>query len=150
MTAVFNAPSIDSAETISPNATLSRKNGVDSGRKRHTDPMAAKQSGLTQSELQALVRANAAFELVARSLKRDGETWWTIDIVLSDAEPLFISKARSKEERRVWKQLSALQRFLATEVPEVGRLTVELETMQPKGPNHASKKKNRSPTGKRT
>jgi len=112
--------------------------------------MAAKQTGLTQSELQALVRANAAFELVARSTKRGQETWWTIDVALSGAEPLFISKARSRSERRVWKQLSALERFVATEVPEVERFTVITETIKTKGSGHAKKKSQRPRSGKRS
>jgi len=79
---------------------------------------------LDQAQLQGLVRAQAAFELVAEPVKTGEETRWVMDVVLANGERLWLCKTRQKDQRKAWKQLSALHRFIENTVPEVDRITL--------------------------
>lgn len=95
--------------------------------------------GVDQSDLQLLVKTQTAFELVAQP-SVDGEaTVWTMDVVLGNGERVIVCKARRKTERKVWKQLSALHRFVRNTIPEVERFTV-LTAPDPLGIDHDNKK----------
>ena len=96
--------------------------------------------GLNQSELQLLVKTQTAFELVAVPSKDGDATVWTMDVVLGNGDRVMISKARRKTEPKVWKQLSALHRFVNTTIPEVERFTVLTAPLDRKGTDNANKK----------
>lgn len=109
--------------------------------------------GLNQAELQMLVRTQAPFQLVARSFKHGRQIWWKLDVVLSKGETVTVCKARRRHERKVWKQLSALQRFVQTTVPEVENFTVSNAPakLDRQGTRHDKKKSRRTkPRGKRS
>ena len=97
--------------------------------------------GLNQSELQLLVKTQTAFELVAVPLQDGGATVWTMDVVLSNGDRVMLTKARRKTECKVWKQLSALHRFVYKTVPEVERFTVLTTPLTPEqqGTDHAKR-----------
>ena len=82
------------------------------------------QIGLSQSNLQVLVRTHVPFEPVARPFAKGGDTWWMMDVVFPDGRTVMVSKARRKNERKIWKQLSALHRFLQSTLPEVESFAV--------------------------
>jgi len=96
--------------------------------------------GLNQSELQLLVKTQTAFELVAIPMKDGEATLWTMDVVLGNGDIAMVTKARRKTERKVWKQLSALHRFVHTTIPEVERFTVLTAPLDRKGTANANKK----------
>ena len=97
-------------------------------------------TGLSQSELKLLVKTQTAFELVAVP-RRDGTTMvWTMDVVLGNGDKVMVSKARHKTEHRVWKELSALHRFVKSTIPEVERFTVLTAPLDRKGTDNANKK----------
>ena len=83
--------------------------------------------GLNESDLKLLVMAKTAFELVARPLKDGRRIWWTIDVVLGDGKAVMLTKARRKYQRKVWRQLSALYKFVRATVPDVERITVLMD-----------------------
>ena len=63
---------------------------------------------------------------------------WTMDVVLGNGERVIVCKARRKTERKVWKQLSALHRFVLSTVPEVERVTF-LTAPDQQGTDHDKK-----------
>ncbi len=92
--------------------------------------MTADTQALDQAQLQGLVRARAVFELVATPVNDSAEPGWVLNIVLANGERLTLSKTREKGRRRVWKQLSAVHRFLQSTVPEVERFTVATQVVE--------------------
>jgi len=95
--------------------------------------------GLNQSALQLLVKTQTAFELVAVPRLEGTTTVWTIDVVLGNGDKAMVTTSRRKDEPKVWKQLSALQRFVQTTIPEVERFTVLNAPLDRKGTDHAIK-----------
>lgn len=93
--------------------------------------------GLNQSDLQLMVKTQAAFELVAVSHVEGTKTVWTLDVVLGNGDRAMVTTARRKGERKVWKQLSALHRFVHSTIPEVERFTVLTAPVDRKGTNNA-------------
>ena len=98
------------------------------------------ETGLNQSDLKLLVKTQTAFELVVTPSKDGDTTVWTMDIVLGNGDKVMVSKARRKTERRVWKELSALYRFVNNTIPEVERFTVLNAPLDRKGTDNANKK----------
>lgn len=96
--------------------------------------------GVNQSDLQLLVKTQAAFELVAIPSIDGGATVWTMDVVLGNGERVIVCKARRKTERKVWKELSALYRFVNKTIPEVERFTVLSAPLDRKGTDNANNK----------
>ncbi|MEM7284460.1 MAG: hypothetical protein AAF438_22920, partial [Pseudomonadota bacterium] len=60
----------------------------------------------------------------------------SLDVMLANGENVMVSKARFKQVRRTWKELSALYRFVASTVPEVERITVQTAPRNPEGTDH--------------
>lgn len=87
-----------------------------------------------------MVKTQAAFELVAVSHHEGAKTVWTMDVVLGNGDRAMVTTARRKDERKVWKQLSALQRFVHSTIPEVERFTVLTAPVDRKGTANANKK----------
>ena len=78
-----------------------------------------------QAGLRLLAGAGSKIELIAMPIKRGDAVWWTLDVVLSrnDRRPV-VKAQRRRSERKVWRQLSALHRFIGETVPGVSQITV--------------------------
>ena len=80
--------------------------------------------GLNKSELQLLAKANTVLELIALPIKDGGRTVWALDVVLSNGDTKMLTRTRLKDKHRIWKQLSALHRFVLKAAPEIDQFTV--------------------------
>ena len=83
-----------------------------------------------QAGLRLLADAGTKFGLIAAPKRRAGATWWALDVVLSHDDRRPVVKAqRRRGERKVWRQLSALYRFVRETVPGVSQITVMMNEL---------------------
>ena len=84
-----------------------------------------RREGVDQAGLRLLADAGTKFELIAAPMRRGDATWWALDVVLSHDDRRSVVKAqRRRNERKVWRRLSALYRFVRETVSGVGQITV--------------------------
>ena len=83
--------------------------------------------GVDQAGLRLLADARTKFELIAIPVRRGDATWWGLDVVLRrDGRRPVVKAQRKRSERKVWRQLSALYRFVRDTVPGVEQITVRM------------------------
>ena len=86
--------------------------------------------GVDQAGLRLLADAGTKFELIAVPKRRGDATWWALDVVLSHDNRRPVVKAqRRRSERKVWRQLSALYRFVRETVSGVSQITVMMKEL---------------------
>ena len=84
-----------------------------------------RREGVDQAGLRLLADAGTRFGLIAAPMRRGAATWWALDVVLSHDDRRPVVKAqRRRSEKKVWRQLSALYRFVRETVPGVSQITV--------------------------
>jgi len=89
-------------------------------------------NGIDQSELQLLVATQTVTSVFALPIGDGGKLVWAIDVEFDNGDRAMLTLARRRTERRVWKQLSALHRFVSTTLPQIESLTVMTTPMEAK------------------
>ena len=89
-----------------------------------------RREGVDQAGLRLLADAETKFGLIAAPIRRGDATWWALDVVLSHDDRRPVVKAqRRRSERRVWRQLSALYRFVRETGSGVSQITVMMNEL---------------------
>ncbi len=80
--------------------------------------------------MRLLADAGTKVELIAAPMRRGDATWWALDVVLSHDDRRSVVKAqRRRNERTVWRQLSALYRFVRETDSGVSQITVMMNEL---------------------
>ncbi len=89
-----------------------------------------RREGVDQAGLRLLADAGTKFEFIAAPMRRGDATWWALDVVLSHDDRRSVVKAqRRRSERKVWRQLSALTRFVRETISGVSQITVMMNEL---------------------